>query len=209
MNGVHDLGGVDGFGAVEVEANEPVFHHPWERVVFGLVSAMSVQRLSNTHTFRHAIERMDPTHYLGSPYYEHWLTALATLVIEKGLVTRAELEARAGGQVPLSQALRAGAVAPPPASAAAPRFAVGSTVVVRNLHPLGHTRCPRYIRGKHGVVARVDGLFPLPDVAAHASARCKQYAYNVRFDGRALWGDAADSATAVYVDLWESYLEAP
>jgi len=209
MNGVHDLGGMDGFGVVDVEPNEPVFHHGWERVVFGLVAAMSAQRLSNTHTFRHAIERMDPTHYLGSPYYEHWLTALATLLVEKGLVSRADLEARAGGRVPLSQPLRPGTALPAAASAVAPRFAVGSQVVVCNVHPLGHTRCPRYVRGRRGVVARLDGVFQLPDVAAHARERCEQYAYTVRFEGRELWGDAADGAVAVYVDLWESYLEAP
>jgi nitrile hydratase len=209
MNGVHDLGGMDGFGPVEVEANEPVFHHAWERLVFGLVSAMSAQRLSNTHTFRHAIERMDPVHYLGSPYYEHWLTALATLLVERGVVTRAELEAAAGGCIPASQPLRSGPVGRPAPSAATPRFAVGSAVVVRNLHPLGHTRCPRYVRGKRGVVTRVDGLFPLPDVAAHANERCEQYAYNVRFDAHELWGAAGATAAAVHVDLWESYLEAP
>jgi nitrile hydratase beta subunit len=184
-------------------------HQMWERVVFGLVSAVSARRLSNTHTFRNAIERMDPVHYLSSPYYEHWLTALATLLVERGVVTRAELEATAGGCIPVSQPLRSGPIGRPASSAAAPRFAVGSAVVVRNLHPLGHTRCPRYVRGKRGVVARVDDRFPLPDVAAHASERCEQYAYNVRFDGGELWGEAADSAAAVHVDLWESYLEAP
>jgi nitrile hydratase beta subunit len=209
MNGVHDLGGMDGFGPVDAEANEPVFHHAWERTVFGLVAATSAQRLRNVHTFRHAIERMDPGHYLSSSYYEHWLTATATLLVEMGVVTLAELEARVGGRVPLSQPVRSGPTALPAPSAAAPRFAVGGTVVVRNVHPLGHTRCPRYVRGKRGVVVRVDGRSPLPDVAAHASDRCDQYAYNVRFDGRELWGDAADSAAAVQVDLWESYLEAP
>lgn len=206
MNGVHDLGGMDGFGTVDVEANEPVFHLPWEGVVFGLVSAMSVQRLSNTHIFRHAIERMKPSHYLGSSYYEHWLTALATLLVERGVVFRAELEARAGGCIP---PVRSGLAAHSAPSAAAPRFAVGSSVAVRNAHPLGHTRCPRYVRGKRGVVTRVDDRFPLPDVAAHGGERCEQYAYNVRFDGHELWGDASDSAAVVYVDLWESYLEAP
>jgi nitrile hydratase len=208
MNGVHDLGGMDGFGPVDVEANEPVFHHRWEGTVFGLVSAVAGQRLTNVHAFRHAIERMDPVHYLSSPYYEHWLTALATLLVEKGVVTRSELEAKAGGRLPLSQALRTGA-APSSPSPPAPRFAVGNTVVVRNAHPLGHTRCPRYVRGKRGVVTRVDGRFALPDVAAHFGDRCEQYAYNVRFAGRELWGDAAEPTTAVHVDLWESYLEAP
>lgn len=209
MNSVHDLGGTDGFGAVDVEANEPVFHEPWERLVFGLVSAMSVQRLSNTHIFRHAIERMNPVHYLGSSYYEHWLTALATLLVERGVVTHAELEARAGGRIPLSQLGRSGLRVHSASSAAAPRFAVASSVTVRNAHPLGHTRCPRYVRGKRGVVTRVDDRFPLPDVAAHGGERCAQYAYNVRFDAHELWGDASDSAAVVYVDLWESYLEAP
>jgi len=177
--------------------------------VFGLTAATSAQRLRNVHTFRHAIERMDPVHYLSSSYYEHWLTATATLLVEMGVVTIAELEARAGGRMPLSEPVRPDLIELPAPSAAAPCFAVGSPVVVRNLHPLGHTRCPRYVRGKRGVVVRVDGAFPLPDVAAHSSERCEQYAYNVRFEGRELWGDTTDSAAAVHVDLWESYLEAP
>lgn len=209
MNGVHDLGGMDGFGPVDVEANEPVFHHAWERTAFGLTAATSAQRLRNVHTFRHAIERMEPVHYLSSSYYEHWLTATATLLIEMGIVTLAELEARVGGRMPLSQPVHPDPTERSVPSAAVPRFAVGSPVVVRNHHPLGHTRCPRYVRGKHGVIVRVDGVFPLPDVAAHTSQQCEQYAYNVRFEGRALWGDAADMAAAVHVDLWESYLEAP
>jgi len=207
MNGVHDLGGMDGFGVVDVEADEPVFHAAWEGVVFGLAAVMSAQRLRNTGAFRHAIERMDPAHYLGSPYYEHWLTGLITLLIEQGVISRAELEARGGGHFPLSRPVRAGAVVSSTPSAAAPRFAVGSAVRVCNLHPLGHTRCPRYVRGKHGTVARVDGRFPLPDVAAHGGARCEQYTYAVRFDGHELWGAAADRGAVVYVDLWESYLE--
>ncbi len=209
MDGIHDLGGMDGFGPVRAEVNEPVFHHPWEGVVFGLVAAMSAQRLSNTHAFRHAIERMEPLHYLSSTYYEHWLTAVATLLIEKGVMTREELEARTGGVVPLSQPVRVRPATDATPSSEAPRFPVGSAVVVRNVHPLGHTRCPRYVRGKRGVVVRVDGRFPLPDVAAHGTAACDQYAYNVRFDGQELWGDSADTGAAIHVDLWESYLEAP
>jgi nitrile hydratase len=208
MNGIHDLGGMDGFGTVEVEVNEPVFHHGWERLVFGLTAATSPQRAGNVHLFRHAIERMDPTHYLGSPYYEHWLTGLATLLVEAGLITRAELEQRAGGAFPLARALRA-AVPDRTPDAAAARFAVGSAVRVRNLHPLGHTRCPRYVRGRSGVVARVDQRFPLPDVAAHSDQPCAQHTYSVRFAAADLWGGSAGAREAVYVDLWESYLEAP
>jgi nitrile hydratase len=208
MDGVHDLGGMDGFGPVEVEANEPRFHHAWERLVFGLAAAVRVRRLCNTHAYRHAIERMDPAHYLGSPYYEHWLTGTATLLVEHGVVTRAELEAKTGGAFPLSRPTRS-ALGPVPPSGPAPRFSVGGAVRVRNLHPLGHTRCPRYVRGKHGVVVRVDGRYPLPDVAAHSDQPCEQFSYSVRFAGRELWGEQAGGAEAVYVDLWESYLEIP
>lgn len=205
MDGVHDLGGMDGFGAVEVEANEPVFHHAWERRVFGLTAALSPRYF---RSFRHAIERMDPVHYLSSSYYEHWLTALATLLVEAGVLSGAELEAKAGGTVPLARPARLNG-APAAPSGATPRFAVGGTVRVRSLHPFGHTRCPRYVRGKPGVIMRVDGRFRLPNVAAHSSAPCDQYSYNLRFAARDLWGEAAGSAEAVYVDLWESYLETP
>jgi nitrile hydratase subunit beta len=208
MNGVHDLGGMDGFGRVQVEPHEPVFHHAWERRVFGLTVAASAQRLSNTDAFRHAIERMEPVHYLGSSYYEHWLTGLATLLVERGVVTRDELATRAGALFPLSRSVRAG-TSVPASSGTAPRFAVGNPVQVRNVHPLGHTRCPRYVRGKRGVVTRIDGRFALPDVAAHSDQRCVQFSYNVRFDGAELWGDSTGVAEAVHVDLWEEYLETP
>ena len=212
MDGVHDLGGVDGFGPVAVEANEPVFHARWESRVFGLVALSSALRLWNVHTFRHAIERMDPVHYLDSAYYEHWLTALATLLAERGVVTPEELDARAGGTVPLARPVHAAATAASgatPAPDAPPRFAVGDPVIVRNIHPHGHTRCPRYVRGKRGEIVRHDGLHALPDVAAHGAERCKQHTYSVRFDARELWGDAAGAGETVHVDLWESYLEAP
>jgi nitrile hydratase beta subunit len=206
MNGVHDLGGMDGLGPIEVETDEPVFHQVWEGRVFGVIAALAAHRLYRTDSFRHAIERMDPAHYLTSPYYEHWLTGVATLLVENGVVTRAELESKADGRFPLAQPVHPGV--PPASSPSGPqsRFAVGDAVIVRNLHPFGHTRCPRYIRGKRGVVTRVDERSQLPDVAA--PHRCEQYAYNVRFDGTELWGEHASRATAVHVDLWESYLEA-
>ena len=204
MNGIHDLGGMDGLGPVEVEADEPVFHAPWERVVFG--SVVGRQGGGNVHAFRHAIERMDPAHYLTSPYYEHWLTGLATLMIERGVITAAELEARAGGRFPLSRPIPPLPSPTPPASAA-PRFAIGSAVRVVNEHPLGHTRCPRYVRGKRGVVVRHDGAFAVPDVAAHADLTGEEPVYGLRFAARELWGDAAGVRETVHVDLWERWLE--
>ena len=208
MDGVHDLGGMDGFGPVEVEANEPTFHHAWERTVFALAAAIMAQRLGNSDAFRHAIERMDPVHYLSSPYYEHWLTGMATSMIERGVFDRATLEAKAGGTFPLSRAVRGECPAASP-SGPTPRFAVGDAVRVRNLHPLGHTRCPGYVRGQRGVVTRIDGRFPLPDVSAHGGARCEQFSYNVRFASCDLWADTSGGPQAIYVDLWESYLDEP
>ena len=205
MNGIHDLGGMDGFGPVEVERDEPVFHAGWERTVFGLSVARALARLGNTHEFRHAIERMEPLHYLGSSYYEHWLTALATLFVERGVLTREELEQRAGGTFPLSRPATGGPGAAVPAAC----FAVGDVVRVRNVHPEGHTRCPRYVRGRRGVVTRVDPSFPVPDVAAHAVAASEEPTYGVRFSARELWGDQAGARESVHVDLWHRYLETP
>jgi nitrile hydratase subunit beta len=204
MNGIHDLGGMDGLGPVEVEANEPVFHAQWERVV--LRSVLGGHLGGNLHAFRHSIERMDPAHYLTSPYYEHWLTGLATLMVERGVITAGELEARAGGRFPLSRPIPPLPPPTPPASAA-PRFAIGSAVRVVNEHPLGHTRCPRYVRGKRGVVVRHDGAFTVPDVAAHFALAGEEPVYRVRFAARELWGVAAGARESVHVDLWERWLE--
>jgi len=206
VNGIHDMGGLDGFGRVEVEADEPVFHHPWERAVFGISTAVLGRRIANGDAFRHAIERMDPAHYLASSYYEHWLTGVATLLVERGVVRAAELESRAGGAFPLAGAVRATDV-PEVAPRSTARFAIGTVVRVRNLHPPGHTRCPRYVRGRRGVVVRLDGRYPLPDVAAHADRPCDDHAYGVRFAARELWGPTAGANEAIHVDLWEHWLE--
>lgn len=207
VNGIHDLGGMDGMGRVEAEHEEPVFHTAWERRVFGVNAALAAG-LRNVHEFRHAIERMDPRHYLAASYYERWLTAVVTLGVEKGLLDHAELERRAGGRVPLSRpvASDAGPLAP---TSGGQRFAVGDAVRVRNMHPRGHTRCPRYVRGRRGTVARVDPPFALPDAAAHGRRAAREPTYGVRFEARELWGEAAGPREPVHVDLWESYLEAP
>ncbi|MCW2665136.1 MAG: nitrile hydratase, beta subunit [Frankiales bacterium] len=203
MERVHDLGGRAGFGAVEVEADEPVFHDPWERTARALVfAAMGNHPNPTTSAFRHAIERMDPEHYLTSSYYEHWLTAAASLAVESGAVEPEELEQRAGGPFPLAR---------PPAEpqvegTGAQRFAVGDRVrVVATPHP-GHSRCPDYVRGRIGTVVRVDDSFSLPDIEAHSLRRVVEGTYGVRFTARELWDDA-DGRAAVHADLWDSYLE--
>ena len=207
MDGIHDLGGMQGFGPVAHSPAEQVFHEPWEGRARALLEVVAGAVQPNGGEFRHAIERMAPGHYLTSSYYEHWLTAAATLAVEHGLVTQAELDARAGGRFPLSGPVHAPPVAEAGSEASEPRFAVGERVRVREWHPPGHTRCPRYIRGKEGVVVRLDGTHSVPDIEAHSTARRYEATYSVRFDAASLWRDG-QRGVSVHVDLWDSYLEA-
>jgi len=206
VDGIHDLGGMQGFRAVAHSPAEPVFADRWEAVARALMVVVAGAAEVSGSEFRHAIERMEPGHYLTSSYYEHWLTAAATLAVEHGLVTHAELQARAGGQFPLS-----GPVLAPPVVDAGPdvevrRFGAGDLVRVREWHPSGHTRCPRYVRGKTGTVVRVDGIHSMPDVEAHGTGRRREPTYSVQFDAADLWRDG-QLGVSVHVDLWDSYLE--
>ena len=192
-----------GFGAVQVEADEPVFHAAWERTARALVyAAMGTHPNPTTSAFRHSIERMDPALYLTSSYYEHWLTAAASVAVESGTIEREELESLAGGAFPLSRP----SVEPRVEGSGVQRFAVGDRVRVAAVDHHGHTRCPGYARGRVGTVARVDDRFSLPDVEAHTTRRVIEGTYAVRFEARELWADA-DAHTVVHVDLWDSYLE--
>lgn len=207
MDGIHDLGGMSGFGSVEVERDEPAFHEPWEALAFAtLALGVSVLRAYNADEYRHAIERMDPTHYLTAAYYERVLTGVATLLVEKGVVAHDDLEARAGGPFPLARPVAEEPVAdlaPQPR----PRFGIRDAVVVRDIHPAGHTRVPRYVRGKRGVVVHVAPPFSFPDAAAHGRTHRTEHTYHVEFLARDLWGDAARGDDTVVVDLWDCYLE--
>lgn len=207
MDGIHDLGGMQGFGPVEVEPDEPTFHERWEGRVYGMTGMATLQGLVNVSEFRHAIERMDPAAYLTTSYYEHWLTALGTMLVEKGVVTAEELDAHTTSGFPRSGPVLADRTTESPPAAEATRFEVGDRVRVRDIHAPGHTRCPRYVRGREGVVVRVDEPAPLPDVEAHRDDPPDEPTYCVRFDARELWGDEAEPGTEVTVDLWRSYLE--
>ena len=205
MEWAHDLGGRPGFGPVDVESDEPVFHEPWERTARALVYATLMSTENPTVSgFRHGIERMEPEHYLGSSYYEHWLTCAATLAVEAGLVEPELLEERAGGPFPLARPAQE--VATDDLGTGDARFAVGDRVVVSDAPAPGHTRRPAYVRGKVGTVTAVHGSFSLPDVEAHSTRRVLEGTYGVRFHARDLW-QGADARAAVHVDLWDSYLE--
>jgi nitrile hydratase len=218
MNGIHDMGGMHGFGPIIREENEPPFHEPWERRVFGM-QELTEGRSYTIDAFRFGIERMAPAHYLRAPYYERWLASIEHNLILAGILTSDELEARtaffrqhpaaapppaAGGAPMISSERPAGS---PPLAEDAARFAVGDAVVTRNVHPAGHTRLPRYARGKRGVIERAHGAQTFPDTNAHGLGANPQPLYSVRFDGRELWGDSAESGLAVSINLWESYLE--
>jgi nitrile hydratase len=206
MDGIHDLGGMQGFGRVGHSPAEPAFPHRWQAVARALLLVVAGAVEASGGEFRHSIERMEPGHYLTSSYYEHWLTAAATLAVEHGLMTRTELEARAGGRFPLSGPVLAPPVGDAGPDVGEPRFRPGDRIRVRERHPPGHTRCPGYVRGKAGVVVRVDGIHSVPDVEAHTAARRREPTYSVRFDAADLWQDS-QRGVSVHVDLWDSYLE--
>ena len=222
MDGVHDLGGMQGFGPVEREENEPVFHAVWEAAVLAMQHAGRSRGLFNIDEFRHGIERMAPAHYLRATYYEKWLEGITRVLVEKGVVGAEELAARRvffEGKPDASSATTL--PGPPPArgasnprwaedfireTGATPRFAPGDAVCTREMHPPGHTRLPRYARGKRGVVHLCHGIHVFPDTNAHGQGEQPQPLYSVRFDARELWGESAEPNQAVHIDLWESYL---
>lgn len=209
MDGIHDLGGMSGFGPVEVERDEPVFHERWEARVFGMIHGLGG---NNIDAGRHAIERLDPVSYLKDGYYGRWLAAFERGVVDAGVVTAEEIERRMASPRPLAAPSQTSAWRPAKRSFAReidtkPVFAVGQRVVTRDHQPSGHTRLPAYVRRRHGVIARVHAAMVFPDDHAHGRGENPQYLYTVRFDARELWGDAAEPGTCVHVDLFESYLE--
>ena len=202
MDGIHDLGGKQGFGRVRHSPAAPAFHEPWEKRVNALYSLAVRLGIFNMDEYRHGIERMEPRHYLSASYYERSLTSLATLCVEKGIVSREELERRAEGIFPLALASAPGRSNAP----ARERFAAGDRVRVTTEHVPGHVRMPAYIRGKSGVVVSESPPYPFPDAAAHGVAAVDEPTYDVRFRSADLWPSAADAAF-VHVGVFQSYLE--
>jgi nitrile hydratase subunit beta len=199
MDGMHDLGGKQGFGRVKYPS--PPHDETWEPLVRALSAFAMRKRIYNMDEMRHAIERMDPRYYLAAPYYERHLTAVATLLVEKDVITREELEALAGGAFPLSSPIGPGRLPAPPQS-----FAVGEKVRVKNEFVPGHVRMPGYIRGKTGTVVGISPVYPFPDAAGHGMQAPMEPTYDVRFRTRDLWPDNCDDALN-HVGVFQSYLE--
>jgi nitrile hydratase len=199
---MHDMGGRQGFGKVRYTLNAEAFHAPWEIRVNSINSFAVRSGLFNMDEYRHAIERMEPRHYLAAGYYERMLTALVTLCVEKGVATREELEKLAQGSVPLSSANGPGRSN----AAVRQRFRPGDKVRVRADHVPGHVRMPGYVRGKVGVVVAESPAYPFPDAHAHGVPAEDEPTYDVRFCSQDLWPDSSDPAQ-IHVGLFQSYLE--
>ena len=217
MNGVHDMGGQQDMGPVEYEKNEPVFHAPWEGRIYALNRAMRAWRKWNLDTDRHALELMPPVDYLRMSYHERWVHRLETLLVQYGFVSREEIESgkAAPGSTKADPALTLATadrwldrgIASSQDPNMRPLFKVSQQVRARNINPTGHTRLPRYARGKTGVIVRDHGVYLFPDSNAHFQGEKRQHVYSVRFAARELWGESASPLDSVHLDLWDDYLE--
>ena len=217
MNGIHDMGGMDGFGAVVPgPPGEPPFHHAWEGRVMGISRAMSAAGVWNIDETRDGIERLPPAVYLNSSYFKKWFLRSVNILLARGYISADELAAgqASGPAKPLPQPVRpSGPPAAPlvrgrferPAPAPA-RFKIGDTVCTRNIHPATHTRLPRYARGHTGVIERLYGCHVFPDSNATGKGEDPQWLYAVRFTARELWGAGADQTVTVLIDAFEPYL---
>jgi nitrile hydratase beta subunit len=217
MNGVHDMGGMHGMGPVVIEKDEPVFHSEWEARVDALQRATGFLGKWNLDMSRFSRERMPPAAYLAATYYERWLFGLQTLLVEKGLVTAHELAVGRGAMTAGTTAvLRApdvaewmrGRLSARVAADVPPKFKPGDPVVARTVNPVGHTRLPRYVRGRRGTIHIDHGVFTFPDTNATSRDPKPQHCYSVRFTARELWGPQVVARDSVYLDLFDDYLDA-
>jgi len=217
MNGVHDMGGMDGFGKVEIEPNEPVFHAEWEARTMALVRAMGAAGAFNIDTSRFYREALPPDVYLSSSYYKKWLLGLEDLLVDKGYVAPEEVEK--GQALKLTKApprgtfkrddveriMVRGKFGREPQGPA--KFKAGDRVRAKNIHPVTHTRLPRYVRGHVGVIERDHGCQVFPDSAAIGAGDNPQWLYTVVFESAELWGADADPTVKISIDAFEPYLE--
>jgi len=215
MNGVHDMGGMQDMGPVRAEQNEPVFHAEWERRVFAMDEAVDGDWPGGAGRYQR--ELIPPAEYLRMSYYERWLRSLTELLVKSGMVTRTELETgvAAGGNTKGRKVLRADEVRSTIAGGfpstsnepAVARFHLGQRVRARSINPTGHTRLPRYARGKQGTIERDHGVFVFNDSVVQGLGDKPQHLYSVRFAARELWGSEAAPRDSVHLDLWDDHLE--
>ena len=216
MNGVHDMGGMHGFGRVEPEKDEPPFHAAWEGRVLAMQRALTFTGAWNIDMSRDAQERLPAGVYLSVSYYHRWALGIEKNALEKGLVGADELAAghalRPGTPVKrtltrdtVGTTFSRGSFGRPTGTVA--RFKPGDRVRTRKLNPPSHTRLPRYARGRAGVVEAIRGCHVFPDAVTTGRGEDPQWLYTVVFDSRELWGEQADPTLTVSVEAFEPYLE--
>jgi nitrile hydratase len=216
MNGVHDMGGMHGFGKVEPEADEPPFHAGWEGRVLAMQRAMTFTGAWNIDMSRAAQERLPAEVYLSVSYYRRWALGIERNVVERGLVDADEIAAgrmlRPGKPVKrvmtkdaIGRAFTRGSFSRPTSTDA--RFKPGDRVRAKNINPPSHTRLPRYARGHVGVVEAVRGCHVFPDSVTTGGGENPQWLYTVVFEGHELWGETADPTLKVSIEAFEPYLE--
>ena len=206
-----------GFGPVQPEVNEPVFHEDWERRVLALTLAMDAAGLWNIDILRHTRESFPAQIYWSVPYYDLRVEAHVKVMIERGLITEAEIQAghMRVPPVPMVAVLKAEKVRPLLAKgspynrvqASLPLFKTGDHVKVRNLHVSGHTRLPGYLRGATGEIMRYNKAHVFPDAHAHGKGENPQHLYTLRFKARDVFG--VNNEDDLQADLFEPYLEFP
>jgi nitrile hydratase subunit beta len=217
MNGIHDMGGMQGMGSIEREKNEPVFHARWESRVFALRRAMRPWPKFNGKSNRYHIELIPPEEQLRLSYHAKFVVSFSELLVEGGFVTTEDiLKGKPARRLPKTvPPLKAEQVPDFIAKGApsrrnvvvVPMFTVGQAVRGRNINPIGHTRLPRYARGRVGTVDRDHGVFIFPDTNVAGLGEKPQHVYSVRFAARELWGEQASPRDSVYIDMWDDYLE--
>ena len=217
MDGIHDMGGMDGFGKVVPEPDEPVFHQRWEATVMAMSRAIGASGAWNIDQGRYGIELLAPHVYLTSSYYKRWFLRLERMLLQRKLVDADEIAAGRGLRpgrplkrgkftyADVERIMKRGSFGrPEPAPA---RFKPGDRVRARNIHPKAHTRLPRYVRGHSGTVERLHGCHVFPDSVVLGKGEDPQWLYTVCFEGRELWGDTAEPGLVVSIDAFEPYLE--
>jgi nitrile hydratase subunit beta len=217
MNGAQDMGGMQGFGAVEPEPHEPVFHADWEKRAFALALAMAMPGEWNIDMSRFARENRNPADYLSMSYYQIWFAALESMLKERDLVSDGEIVVGRALQPPkpvkrvlssndVLKVLHRGGPTERDTDTK-PAFRSGDHVRAKNINPTTHTRLPRYVRGHVGTIERVIGFHVFPDSNATGAGENPQWLYTVRFEASELWGPEGDPTSQVSVDAWEPYLE--
>ncbi len=219
MNGGQDLGGMMGFGPISPESNEPVFHSRWEGRAFALNTAAGILGLFNLDMTRYSRESLPPAEYLSKSYYDIWISGLVRLLLDKHIISMAELSSAKSidpsraNVAPLDADRVADAFGKRSdytRSASTPaRYAVGDVVRTKVMNPVTHTRLPRYARGKMGIIEAVIGCHVFPDSNAHGKGEDPNWCYTVVFDGKELWGEDSDPSLTVSINAWEPYLEHP